>query len=89
MKINAYQCPKCQAVVFSRTRHDYRWCPCETIAVDGGLDYARVVYNDMIPERMELNIDVTREELYTDWNRRSDKWGIVHPSKDTSKKKRV
>lgn len=86
MKINAYRCPKCGSTVYSRSRHDYRWCPCETIAVDGGLDYTRVVYDDTIPERVELELDVTREELYSDWNKRTDKWGLVS---NTTKKNRV
>lgn len=77
MKINAFKCPSCTALVFSRTRHDYRWCPCETIAVDGGLEYSRVVYKDNIPESILLELDVTKEQLYEDWNTKQDKFGIV------------
>lgn len=89
MKINAYQCPKCLAAVYSRTRHDYRWCPCHTIAVDGGLDYTRVVYSDCIPEHYQLDLDVTAAQLHEDWSRRTDKYGIVTAFSDTKGKKHV
>ncbi|MEC7405015.1 MAG: hypothetical protein VX611_00590, partial [Bacteroidota bacterium] len=68
MKVNAFKCPKCAAVVFSRTRHDYRWCPCKTIAVDGGLEYSRVVYDSVLQENVMLEVDQTKEQLYDDWN---------------------
>ena len=89
MKIEAFKCPKCSAVVYSRTRHDYRWCPCKTIAVDGGLDYSRVVYKDTFPEGVELNLDLTVEQLYNDWNKRVDKHGIILDHKDTNPKNPV
>ena len=89
MKIQAFKCPKCSAVVFSRTRHDYRWCPCKAIAVDGGLDYARVVYKDEFPETVELNLDVTPDQLYDDWNKRQDVYGIILDHKDTNPKNSV
>jgi len=84
MKVQAFKCPKCSAVVFSRTRHDYRWCPCKTIAVDGGLDYSRVVYTESFPETVELNLDLTPDQLYDDWNKRTDKHGIILEHKDTN-----
>ena len=89
MKVDAFECPKCSAVIFSRTRHDYRWCPCKTIAVDGGLDYSRVVYKEKLPESVELDVDVSKEQLYDDWNKRADKYGIILSSKDTNAKNPV
>ena len=77
MKVNAFKCPKCAAIVFSRTRHDYRWCPCKTIAVDGGLEYSRVVYDSVLPENVTLEVDQTKEQLYDDWNSKQDKFGII------------
>ena len=89
MKIQAFKCPKCSAVVFSRTRHDYRWCPCKTIAVDGGLDYSRVVYKESFPESVELTLELTPDQLYDDWNKRKDKHGIILDHKDTNPKNAV
>lgn len=41
LKRNAIQCKKCGHVIESKHRHDFRWCPCMTVAVDGGLAYLR------------------------------------------------
>lgn len=38
---NAVQCAKCDDVVVSTHRHDFRYCKCGAIAVDGGLDYLK------------------------------------------------
>ena len=35
------ECLKCGDVIQSKHRHDFRWCKCKAIAVDGGDDYAR------------------------------------------------
>jgi len=89
MKVTAFKCPTCSSIIFSRTRHDYRWCPCRTIAVDGGLDYARVVYNDTIPESVSLTVIASKEQLYDDWNKRVDKFGIVLPGDNTNSENTV
>lgn len=38
---NAAKCRKCGNIIESRHRHDFVWCPCGAIFVDGGLDYLR------------------------------------------------
>ena len=44
---NSVECLNCGRVIFSRHRHDFRWCSCEDeqkrIAVDGGRDYLKFV----------------------------------------------
>lgn len=40
---NAARCRKCGDVIESVHRHDFRWCSCRSVAVDGGLDYAKRV----------------------------------------------
>lgn len=39
--INAARCRTCGEVVRSRNRHDFRWCGCGAIAVDGGSWYIK------------------------------------------------
>ena len=41
LKRNAAQCKKCNDIVESKFRHDFRQCKCGNIFVDGGLDYRR------------------------------------------------
>lgn len=41
--INAVECTKCGDTPRSRNRHDFRYCKCGSIAVDGGSWYLRRV----------------------------------------------
>lgn len=46
LKVNKIRCRKCGDVVESKSRHDMRWCKCMSVAVDGGLDYGRILGSD-------------------------------------------
>ena len=39
--LNGAKCLKCNDVIYSRNRHDFKYCSCKAIAVDGGLAYLR------------------------------------------------
>ena len=41
--LNAVYCIKCKEVVESTHRHDFRYCSCGAVAVDGGKAYLRRV----------------------------------------------
>lgn len=41
---NAVKCGKCNDIIESKHRHDFVTCPCGNVSVDGGLDYARRVF---------------------------------------------
>lgn len=43
IKVNKIQCVLCLDVIESKHRHDFNWCKCGTVAVDGGKDYQRRV----------------------------------------------
>jgi hypothetical protein len=53
---NEAQCAKCGQIIFSRSRHDFVSCKCGAIAVDGGMDYRRIVGNlgDVIDRSMYI-----------------------------------
>jgi hypothetical protein len=40
---NMAKCKKCGETIESKHRHDFVWCKCESIAVDGGKDYLKRV----------------------------------------------
>jgi ribosomal protein S27AE len=40
---NRAKCAECGDVIESRHRHDFVWCKCGSIAVDGGHDYIRCI----------------------------------------------
>ena len=39
--VNKIRCNKCGAVIESANRHDFKFCKCGAVAVDGGHDYLR------------------------------------------------
>lgn len=38
---NSARCKKCHDVLVSVSVHDFKWCTCRTIFVDGGREYLR------------------------------------------------
>ena len=39
--LNAIRCKKCNEVIESTHRHDFKFCKCGAVAVDGGRDYLK------------------------------------------------
>ena len=39
--VNKIKCKKCNEVIESTHRHDFKFCKCGSVAVDGGLNYLR------------------------------------------------
>ena len=64
---NAARCRACETVIESRSRHDFVWCACGKIFVDGGLEYARRGGDlAMIDDLSEYATDTTPEPVYTE-----------------------
>lgn len=40
---NRIKCAMCGDVIESTYTHDFKWCRCSTVAVDGGREYQRIV----------------------------------------------
>lgn len=40
------KCPRCGQKIWSRHRHDFRYCDCKYSFIDGGRDYMRVGWGD-------------------------------------------
>ena len=43
---NRVLCLKCKDLIFSASRHDFKYCNCGAVAVDGGQAYLRRVFQD-------------------------------------------
>lgn len=43
-KRNRIRCKKCEDVIESTYRHDFKYCKCGSVFVDGGKDYHRRGY---------------------------------------------
>lgn len=38
---NKIQCKKCEDIITSEYTHDFKWCRCHSVAVDGGQSYLK------------------------------------------------
>lgn len=52
---NAIQCTHCNDVIESKRTHEFKWCKCGTVAVDGGLSYARRCFKNSPNDFMDLS----------------------------------
>ena len=41
IKVNKIRCKRCGDIIESTSVHDFKFCSCESVAVDGGKDYLR------------------------------------------------
>jgi len=41
IKLNMIECKHCKQIIESKHRHDFRYCKCQAVFVDGGKDYLR------------------------------------------------
>ena len=78
MKVHGIRCKKCEDIIFSRTLHDCRSCTCGAIFIDGGFDYTRIGgCIDNVVDVVELEVKLTKKDLYNDWNLRNNKYGLI------------
>jgi len=54
MKVKAIRCLDCGETVWSRHRHDLRFCSCGKCGIDGGRDYTRTLG---VGEVVEINVE--------------------------------
>jgi hypothetical protein len=82
MKIHAIYCNHCKNTIYSRARHDMRSCTCKTVAVDGGFDYSKISFKeDGDFQRITIEVDTTKDQLFEDWNTNVNKFGLIKENK--------
>lgn len=54
IKCNKAQCNSCGDIIESTHRHDFRWCGCGALAVDGGQAYLKRSFDRTKPPFTEL-----------------------------------
>lgn len=60
LRRNRARCLLCRDVIESLHRHDFRWCKCGAIFVDGGKDYRRRGWDDSkVPPGVQLIEDMS------------------------------
>jgi hypothetical protein len=55
MIIKGVRCPYCKDEIYSEYRHDFKFCKCGTIFIDGGKDYIRTT-----PDAIIIDIEVDK-----------------------------
>ncbi len=55
--VNKIKCKKCGDIIESKYRHDFKFCKCQTVAVDGGKDYLRRLGNLDDYEELSESVD--------------------------------
>lgn len=86
-RIMATECHYCHDILFSRARHDFRWCSCGKTYVDGGSDYLRIGWTDRRPRTYKLFIHQSPSVLYDDWNSKTDRYGRI--SRENARKEGI
>lgn len=55
IKVNKIRCKKCGDIIESKTSHDFKYCKCKSIAVDGGKEYLRRCFVNSVDDFEELS----------------------------------
>ena len=55
IKTNKIKCQHCQDIIESTHVHDFKFCSCNTVAVDGGHDYLRRCFTNGPEDYIELS----------------------------------
>ena len=55
IKINKIRCKRCGDVIESKTVHDFKFCKCGAVAVDGGKEYLRRCFINTEDDYEELS----------------------------------
>lgn len=78
MIIKAIICGKCGDTIYSRTVYDFHNCSCGNCFIDGGFDHFRYGSTTLANATpIILDLDLTIPELYDDWNKHQNKYGLI------------
>ena len=60
---NELECKKCGDIIYSAHLHDFKYCKCGSVAVDGGMSYIRRVGNveDIVDRSMHMDVDALED----------------------------
>lgn len=60
---SAIKCTHCGDVIESKHTHDFKWCKCGTVYIDGGLSYTRVGFKNSTDDFIDMREweDVNKE----------------------------
>ena len=80
MTVRGFKCLMCGDTVISRAQHDFVTCYCGNVSVDGGqkTDFFGVsIIDTNKSEFKHLELDITSDDLYNDYNTEKDKYNLI------------
>jgi len=84
IKWEGIQCKKCGDIIYSRARHDMRFCSCGAVSVDGGRFYCHVSGKSEDVRRIIINFKsqgrkggYIRRLLFVDWGAKINEYGRI------------
>ena len=87
MKIYGVKCKICGDIIYSRARHDFHYCSCGNVFVDGGQhNHMRFGWTQKKISVITVDVGVSYKKLYNDWNKGIDKYGWIY-GEDTRERK--
>ena len=57
LTVNAIMCEDCRSIIWSIHQHDFRYCKCQKIFIDGGRNYTRIGYSNKRPRTLQIRIN--------------------------------
>lgn len=76
-EVTAAYCDICNVWIYSCARHHFNSCPAGCISIDGGSFYTKLCFKKNPPQTKKFIIKASVQELYDDWNNRTDKYGLI------------
>lgn len=62
IKSNKIQCNHCKSVIESKYTHDFVWCHCHKVAVDGGKEYLKRTFSKLSDYTEMSDVDKSEED---------------------------
>jgi len=78
MEIRAYKCMSCGDIIYSRAPWDKRMCYCGHVAVEGGLNEQFMTCTPVAHvQTLDIDVFVTSQQLFDDWDKVRNKFGLI------------
>ena len=65
IKINKIRCKRCGDIIESKTVHDFKFCKCGAVAVDGGKEYLRRCFINTEDEKRHPKMTFFKNQIYS------------------------
>ena len=78
-EVASIQCKNCKDIIYSRDHHDFRSCSCRDVSIDGGFNYVKICFKsgEEVPKITKIMINASKKQLFDDWNKRKNKFGLI------------